>query len=159
MHWISGQKEKFARSMDQTYLLVLESFLKRLRRVGRWTLAHPGDIDTGGSCFGKHLPHEHCYWRLPSWLISAFKTWPYPKSCRCQCWDASDPTINWAGTQLHPLADRLPKDFLSPQPPLDMPLDMALLTRGPNPIPPTRGKALALPSRKPALPSDRKSVV
>ena len=34
----------------------------------------------------------------------------------------------------HPLGDRLPKDFLSSQPPLDMPLDTALPTRGPGPM-------------------------
>ena len=34
--------------------------------------------------------------------------------------------------KLHPSTDRLPKDFLSPQLPLDMPLVMALPTRGPR---------------------------
>lgn len=43
---------------------------------------------------------------------------------------AKRPTV---GTQPHPSADRLPKDFLSPQRPLDIPLHMALPTRGPRP--------------------------
>lgn len=48
--------------------------------------------------------------------------------------DTSDQTTNWTGTQPPtPSAARVPKDFLSPQPPLDTTLDMALPTKGPQP--------------------------
>ena len=56
------------------------------------------------------------------------KTWPHPITCRLQYWDHSGQTEKKVRTQLHP-SDRLPKDFLSPQSPLDIPLDMALPTR------------------------------
>ena len=63
------------------------------------------------------------------WLIST-KTWPHPTAYKCPCWDASGQTTNWVGTQPYSSADRLPKDFLSLQPLLDMSLEMALPTRG-----------------------------
>ena len=44
------------------------------------------------------------------------KTWPYPKACRCQCWNTSCKTINRAGTQPHTSTERQPKVFLNPQP-------------------------------------------
>lgn len=66
------------------------------------------------------------------WLISA-KTWPHATTYRCQYWDAAGQTTNWAGTQPHLSADRLPENGLSPQPPLDMPLGTALAMRGPGP--------------------------
>lgn len=47
--------------------------------------------------------------------------------------DSSGQTTNWVGTQRCPLADRLPKVFLSPQPHLDKPRHMALSERGPRP--------------------------
>ena len=53
------------------------------------------------------------------------------------------------GTQPHPSAGRLPKDILSLQPLLDMPLDTVLPTRGPKPSSNTSGQALAPPARKP----------
>ena len=61
------------------------------------------------------------------------KSWYHPTACRLQCWDASGQTNNGAGTKPHPSAHRLPKVFLSPQPPLNTPLDTALTTRGTRP--------------------------
>ena len=54
-------------------------------------------------------------------------------TCRFQRWDASGQTTNSAGTQTHLSADRLPKDFLNSQSPLDTLLDVALSTRAPRP--------------------------
>ena len=73
------------------------------RGWGRVAAAHPGDIDTGGRHIG-----EYCWW-MTYWLISS-KTCPHPTACRQPCWDASGQRTNWVRTQLHPLADRLPKD-------------------------------------------------
>ena len=58
------------------------------------------------------------------------RTQPHPTGCRLQCWDTSDQTTNRAGTQPQPPADKLPKVFLNPQPPLNTPWDTALFTRG-----------------------------
>lgn len=117
-------------------------------------VAHPREIDTDGSHIGNILLLEHCCWQLPPWLIST-KTWPQPKACRYQCHNASGQTTNWAATQPHSPTDRLCKDFLSSQPPLEMPLDTALPTEGQDLTPFTSGQALALPSRKPALALDQ----
>ena len=57
------------------------------------------------------------------------KTWPHPTACRLQCWYVSGQTTNRVRTQPHPSSDRLPKVFLSPQPPLNIPLDTVLPTR------------------------------
>ena len=56
--------------------------------------------------------------RYLAWVIST-KTGPYPTACRLQYCDTSGQTTNRAGAQPHPSADRLPKDFLSPQQPID----------------------------------------
>ena len=124
MHQDTWQKEEFDRSLGQTYLLVLESLLERQQGLG-------GD--------GCNSPWGHGHWLQTFWgAFSCMSTatggcWTHPTACRCQCWDTSGQTTNCAGRQPHPSANRMPKDFLSPQPPLDMPLDMALPTRGPRP--------------------------
>ena len=58
------------------------------------------------------------------------KTWPHPIGCRLQLWNTQGQIINRVGTQPLPSSDRLPKVILSPEPPLNTPLDMALPTRG-----------------------------
>ena len=68
-------------------------------------------------------------WGLPF----GTKTWPHPTACWFQHWDARGQKTNRVGTQLHPSADRLAKDFPSPKLTLDVPLDTALPTRGPRP--------------------------
>ena len=55
------------------------------------------------------------------------KTWPHPISCRLQYRDHSGQTEIKVRT-VSPIG-QLPKDFLSPQSPQDIPLDMALPTR------------------------------
>ena len=50
-------------------------------------------------------------------------------ACKLCCWEASDKTTNRAGTQPHSSADRLLKDSLSLQPPLDMPLPIRAKTQ------------------------------
>ena len=87
-------------------------------------------------------------WRLPFWHQDLA-----PTACRLQCWDASGEMTNMAGTEPHPSVDRLPKDFLSPQPPLDMPLDMALPSRGPRPSPTHHQWASISPSHQEAYTS------
>lgn len=54
--------------------------------------------------------------------------------------DASGQTTDLTGKQPHPSAVSLAEDFLSPQPPLDTPHDMALPTRGAGPAPPRKGQ-------------------
>ena len=78
------------------------------------------------------------------------ETCPHPTACRLQCWDASGQTTNSVGTQPHPSADRVPKVILSPQLPLNTPLDMALAIRGKDPAPSTSGQVPVPPTRKPA---------
>ena len=74
------------------------------------------------------------------------KTWLHPTAWRLQCWDASGQAANWVGTQPHPSADRLPKDFLNPQPPLDIPLDTAPAHQRTKTQPhPPRGRDWPLP--------------
>ena len=48
-------------------------------------------------------------------------------------WDTSGQTTNRVGTKPRLSAERQPKDFLTPQLPLDTSLDTALLTRGSRP--------------------------
>ena len=81
------------------------------------------------------------------------KTWHYPTACRLQSWDASGQTTNREGIQAHPSADRLPKLFLSPQPPLNTSLTWPCPPEGQGPAPPTSGQAPVLLTRKPAQPS------
>ena len=57
---------------------------------------------------------------------------PPVAACRLQCWDASGQTTNRAGIQPHSSTDRLPEEFLSPQPPQGTPLDPIISTRGPR---------------------------
>ena len=62
---------------------------------------------------------------IPGWATILEKSCPTHQS-----WEAPGQTTNWLGTQLHPLADRLPKVLLDTQPPLITPDDTASLTRG-----------------------------
>ena len=81
------------------------------------------------SCRGSLWGQKHWQWHF-WWVIICMsppggchflpKTQHHPTACRLQCWDISGQTTNKAGTQPHPLADRLLKIFLS----------MALPTRG-----------------------------
>ena len=77
----------------------------------------PGEVE--GSCGSllRHGPIQH-----PKVSRVGKPGTPQPKQ-----------TINWVGTQPHPSADRLLKVFLSPQLPLNTPLDMALPARGTRP--------------------------
>ena len=101
--------------------------------------------------FGNILLCQHGdWWQWASWLIST-KNWPHPTACRHQCWDASGQTSNWMGTKVHPTSDRLPKDFLSTQPPLDTPQGTILPTWGQRSSSITSGQAVTSPSRKPTL--------
>lgn len=65
--------------------------------------------------------NELC-WRLTArpLLESLARPGPTQTACKHQSWDTSGQTINRIGTLLCPLAERQPKDFLSPQPPLDL---------------------------------------
>ena len=120
-----GQRQQYDRSPGQTYLLVLEGLL------GRWGMA-------GGSSWG-----QRPWWWLYQGAFTCVsshggrplgtRTWPHPVGCRLQCGDATGEITNWAGTQPLPSAERLPKDFLSPQPPLHTPTDTTLPTRGTRP--------------------------
>ena len=88
-------------------------------------MAHLGDINTGSS----HTWELSAAWTLMraativgfSLRLISTTTWPHPIASG----DTSGQTTNWAGKQHHPSAGKLPKDFLSPQPLLDMPLDTA----------------------------------
>lgn len=69
---------------------------------------------------------RHHFENLPP--VISVKIWLHPTACRLQCWDVSGQATKWAETQSHLSPDRLPKDLLSPQ----LPLDTALPTRGPK---------------------------
>ena len=119
-------------SLGQTYLLVLESLLERQLVGGRRpAVAHPGDVDTGGDILGNIQTGELCCWPLSSCLIST-KTWPYPTPCSANTGTPQTKQLTGLGAQPNPLADK-PSEDLSPQPPLDTLLDVALLTRRPRP--------------------------
>ena len=60
------------------------------------------------------------------------ETWWHLTACGLPCWGAPGQTTNREGTQPHPPAVSLPKDFLNSESPLDTPLDAALPTRGPR---------------------------
>ena len=82
-------------------------------------VTHPQYIDTGD-----WQPYLGKFYHVnPAPGILAHHQ-PHPKACRCQCSETfqAKHLINWVGTQSHPSADRMPKTFLSPQPPLDTPL-------------------------------------
>ena len=100
-------------------------------RGGRWLWLTLGTQTLVADLLGNIQPQEHSWW-LTYWIIST-KTWLHPTACRLQCCEASGHTTNWAGTQPHPSADRLPNDFLSPQSPLDSHQGRALPARGPRP--------------------------
>ena len=51
MLWDPGQKQQVDRSLGHTYLLTMDSILKRQEPV------HPGDIDTGSSSCGSSFYH------------------------------------------------------------------------------------------------------
>lgn len=91
--------------------------------TGMWTL-------TGG----KHLA-----------LDLGTNAWPHPTTYKLQCWDTL-PNNREGGTQSHSSKDRLPKHFLSPQPPWDTPCDTAWPTREPATILPTSGQTLVPPT-------------
>ena len=97
---------------------------------GEVAVAHPGDTDSGAWYIREHS--SACVSSCGGWHFGT-KTWPHPAVHRLKCWEALRQTTQWAGTQSNPSADRLPKDFLSSQPPLDTPLDMVLSIRGPTP--------------------------
>ena len=111
-----------------------------------------------GDC-GPPWGHKHC-WQMyqgificvnsPGGWHFGTKTWPHLKACRLQCCDTSGQTKNWARAQPHSSADRLSKDFLSPQQPLDTPLEWPCPPEDEYPAPPTRGQVPASPVRKPA---------
>ena len=83
------------------------------------------------------------------WIIT-IKMYPHLTACRLQGWHALGQNTNRVRMQSHPLADRLPKDFLNPQPSLDVPLlDTALPTRGSRPNSIHQWAGLCPPTGKP----------
>ena len=78
------------------------------------------------------------------WHLST-KTWPHPTAYSLHCWDTPGRTTNW----VEDTADKLSKDFMSPQPPLDL-----LSRHSPRPpevqvlLQPTSHQAPAPPTRK-----------
>ena len=67
-------------------------------------------------------------WRQTSWVLDT-ETWPHTTAWRLQCWDTSGQPTN---SQKHS-PNYQQTGLLRPQKLLDMPLDMALPTRGPRP--------------------------
>ena len=111
-------------------------FIETWVRLSCWSWrVSKGSGDGCGSPWG----HGHSWWRCQGVFICL-------NSCRGRhlAWDIS--TETWP----HTSADRLPKDFLNPQPPLDMLLDTVLPTKGPRPRSTHHGQAVAPPFRKPA---------
>ena len=115
-------------------------------------MAYPADIDTGGS----HTEGHSTTWTLgqvPSWDPPSSSL--VPKLGPTQQPVGASAGLPWANqltgevTQPHSLVHRLPRSFLSPQPPLDTPLDRALPTRSPAPtsIRQQTGPSPALASR------------
>ena len=113
---------------------------------------YPADIDTGGS----HTEGHSTTWTLgqvPSWDPPSSSL--VPKLGPTQQPVGASAGLPWANqltgevTQPHSLVHRLPRSFLSPQPPLDTPLDRALPTRSPAPtsIRQQTGPSPALASR------------
>ena len=100
------------------YQRVVEGKLRRQRVA----MAHCGDKVTGSRGTRKYYWHE-LFWRPPFWN----------QDPALPIGSVSSQTTKRVGTQPHPSADSLVKDSLSPQPPLDTSLDMALPTRGPGP--------------------------
>ena len=109
MHQNLGQKQWLLRNLDQTYLLVLEGLFGK-RAV---TVADPEDVNTVGRDIGAYSS----VWTLAgswhlAWVITT-KTWPHPTA-----YSPGMPQAKQQGRNTAPLlADRLPKDFLIPQPP------------------------------------------
>ena len=68
----------------------------------------------------------------PLWAFG-IEIWPYPTACGIQCWDTRVQTTNQEGCSTSDQRTAYPKNFLNPQPPLHMPLDTPLHTRGPRP--------------------------
>ena len=68
----------------------------------------------------------------PLWAFG-IEIWPYPTACGIQCWDTRVQTTNQEGCSTSDQRTAYPKNFLNPQPPLHMPLDTPLRTRGPRP--------------------------
>ena len=98
-------------------------------------VAYPADIDTGGS---------HTEGHSTTWTLGEVPSWEPPSSLVPELGPTQQPVGASAGlpranqltgevTQPHSLVHRLPRSFLSPQPPLDTPLDRALPTGSPAP--------------------------
>ena len=96
------------RILGQTYLLVLEGLLVVGGQV-RAAVAHPGDMNTGGRYTGEHSSS----WSLLEAEILAQDLAPLNNLQAPVLVDTSGQTTKWVGTQPHPSADRLPKEFLS----------------------------------------------
>lgn len=101
-----------------------------------------------------YLGTFYCCWWLPSWLTSA-KTCPSQKPLGTKCWDASAHITSWAGKQSNSSADKLPKDFLSPQLYPDMPLDSPARQRAKTQLHPPVGRHWPLPPASLPKPLDQ----
>lgn len=115
-------------------------------------VAYLADIDTGGS---------HTEGHSTTWTLGQVPSWDPPsRSLVPKLGPTQQPVGASAGlpranqltgevTQPHSLVHRLPRSFLSPQPPLDTPLDRALPTGSPAPtsIRPRTGPSPARASR------------
>lgn len=104
--------------------MVLQSILKRWGGGCGAAVAHPRDKDIGG----RHTGNRHTIARtllLVAAILAHYRQGQVLiKSLLAPVLGGFRETTLWAGTQLHRLADRLLKDFLSSQP-----RDMALPTR------------------------------
>ena len=100
--YIPGQKQRFERSRNETYLMISESLLERQEATG----AHLGNTDTGS----RHS--EGVYSTMWTLVLAAtiaestlqlinLGTQPHvhPTACRDQYWDISSQVTNWVRIQ------------------------------------------------------------
>ena len=120
MHLVPGQSSDFSGIWTWP--------ISGSRRVSWWGRSHCFQVSRTPEA---ETPRNN-HWpelsrRSPLW------TWPHRRAYRLQCWEASGQTTNRLGTQPHLSADRLPKVIWDTQPPLNIPLNTALLTKRTRP--------------------------
>ena len=120
MHLVPGQSSDFSGIWTWP--------ISGSRRVSWWGRSHCFQVSRTPEA---ETPRNN-HWpelsrRSPLW------TWPHRRAYRLQCWEASGQTTNRLGTQPHLSADRLPKVSWDTQPPLNIPLNTALLTKRTRP--------------------------
>ena len=74
---------------------------------------------------------------------------PGPIDNRSQFWNVSGQTTTKIGTQSHPSADRVPKDILNSQPPINILLTWTWPPNRQDPALPTSGQTAVPPTKKP----------